>query len=265
LRSRLADYQILGPAGPAGDTWLAAAPPRLGLGPAPVVITALGSGAGQWSSLSETLASLASVHSPFLPRLIEAGQTDEEDGTIAWVAREDGRPRSVTGPDPDPGAALRRLAGAARGAHALHEAGWVHGDIRPRSLLERGEDTMLEPPVRGLPGSGSAPPPDLAPVDLDGREPATIWGEGPSRAADIWALGATAHHVLSGGYLHPALQQDVIVTAVQRVLVEPPAVAASLPPAVSQLLRSCLDPDPDERPPTAADLADRLQQLTPGR
>jgi hypothetical protein len=261
LRSRLADYQILGPGGPDADSFLATPPVRLGAGDAPVVLIELASSREDWASVSERLASLAGVRSPFLARLIEAGQADEEDGAVTWVAREDGRARPVTGAAPDQRDALQRLAAAARGAHDLHEAGIVHGDIRSRALLERNGTTVLEPPVRGPATTGLG----AQPVDLDTLEPASIWGEGPSRAGDIWALGATAHRVLSGTYLHPGLQQDLIVTAVQRVLVEPPAMAATLPAGVVELLRACVAPDPADRPATAADLADAFERLATTR
>ena len=260
MRSRLADYQILGPAGPTGDTWLAAAPARLGGGGAPVVLTQLGHGDEDWSSLSARLTALAAVRSPHLPRLIEAGQIEEEGGMVSWVTREDGRAELNEGPAPDPRAALRRLAAVARGVHDLHEAGWVHGDIAPRSVLQSGEATLLEPPVRGLAGP-PVPGPGTQPVDLDTIDGAILWGEGASRATDIWALGATAHRVLTGLSIHPALETDLIVTAVQRILVEAPIVASGLPPEVAGLLRSCLSPDPAERPATAANLADDLERL----
>jgi hypothetical protein len=260
LRSRLADYQILGPAGPTGDTWLAAAPARLGEGGTTVVLTEVGHGDENWSALSGPLTALAGVRSSYLPRLIEAGQIDEEDRTVTWVTREDGRAHVAPGPAPDPTAALRRLAALARGLHDLHEAGWVHGDIGLRSLLQRGEVTLLEPPVRAL-ADRLIPAPGPQPVDLDSVDRAVIWGEGPSRATDIWALGATAHRVLTGLLIHPALEKDLIVTAVQRVLVEAPIVAPTLPPDVADLLRSCLSADPAGRPATAAALADDLARL----
>lgn len=260
MRSRLADYQILGPAGPGGDTWLAEAPARLG-GGGPVVITTLGEPGDRWAALSEQLVALASVRSPYLPALIEAGQIEEEDRLVTWVTREDGRPGEEGRPAPDPGTALRRLAAAARGAHDLHEAGWAHGDIGPGSLLQRGADTLLEPPIRTLDTGGSVTRAGTRPVDLDTVERTVIWGEGPSRATDIWALGATAHRVLTGTWLHPALEADLFVTAVQRVLVEAPVLAPTLPPEIARLLRTCLSPDPAERPPTAADLADDFERL----
>jgi serine/threonine protein kinase len=264
VRSTLADYQILGPAGPGGDSWLAETPARLG-GGAPVVVTRLvtrmGPGGDDWSDLSGRLLSLATVRSSYLPRLIDAGQTDEEDEVVTWVAREDGRPEETAGPASDPGTALRRLAAAARGLHDLHEAGWAHGDIQPRSVLQRGDDTLLEPPVRALAKGGSVTPPGTLPGELDTVDRAVLWGEGPSRATDIWALGATAHRVLTGDFVHPAVEKDLVVTAVRRVLFEAPVVSPTLAPEVARLLRSCLAVYPAERPATAADLADDFDRL----
>jgi serine/threonine protein kinase len=253
LRSRLADYQLLGPAGPSSDSWLATAPARIGISE-PVVVTELAP--GDWPARAARLSSLAAVRSPWLPRLIEAGETDEEDGPVAWVVRTDGRAPAVSGPASDPESVLRGLAAAARGAHDLHEAGWVHGDIRPGAILRRGDDTLLEPPIRTVATPGRTIPSGVTPADLDPLDPVTVWGEGPSRSSDIWALGATAHRLLTGTHVHPALPDDPIVTAVQRVLVEVPVVVSSLPAAVAELLRSCLAPDPADRPGTAADLAD---------
>jgi serine/threonine protein kinase len=265
LRSRLADYQILGPAGPDGDSWRAETPARLAGGGSQVVLTLLGGDGDKWTALSEQLMALTAVRSPYLPRLIEAGQVDEDGTTVQWVAREDGLPQRGAGPAPDASEALRALAAAARGAHDLHEAGWTHGDIRPRSVLQRNGDSLLEPPLRTLARSGPTARAHAEPVDMDTIDRALIWGEGPSRATDIWALGATAHRILTGYYVHPALEKDLMVTAVQRVLVEPPVLAPALPPEVARVLRSCLAADPAERPPTAADLADDFERLAGSR
>ncbi len=261
MRSRLADYQIIGPAGPEGDSWLAETPARLG-GGATVVVTQLDERRSSWPAFSEQLRALAAVRSPYLPRLIEAGCIDEDGVTVRWVTREDGRPADPGGAAPDVGVALRRLAAAARGAHDLHEAGWAHGDIHPRSVLQRGGDTLLEPPVRTVARAGAVTPPGIRAGDLDTVEPALLWGEGASRATDI---GATAHRVLTGHHVHPALDDDLVVTAVRRVLAEAPVMDSTLEPATASLLRSCLAADPAERPPTAADLADDLEQLAAGR
>jgi hypothetical protein len=265
LRSRLADYQILGPAGPDGDSWRAEAPARLAGGGSQVVVTLLDGDGVDWTTLAEQLAALTAVRSAFLPRLIEAGQVDEDGSPVRWVTREGGLPQLGDGPAADPSGALRQLAAAARGAHDLHEGGGVHGDIRPRSVLQREGETLLEPPIRTLARSGATIPARSEPVDMDTIDRALIWGEGPSRATDIWALGATAHRILTGYYVHPALEKDLMVTAVQRVLVEPPLVASTLPPEVARVLRSCLAADPAERPPTAADLADDLERLAGSR
>jgi serine/threonine protein kinase len=261
LRTRLADYQLLGSLG-SSDTWLATAPPRLSW-TEPVVVTELAP--ADWAARSTHLARLAGVESTYLPRLIEVGQTDEEDGTVTWVVRADGRPDDAPGPAADLGTVLRRLAAAARGAHALHEAGLVHGDIRPEAILSRGDDTLLEPPVRRLPTAGVVVAAGTPPADFDPLEPAAIWGEGRSRASDIWALGVTAHRLLTGQPVHPALATDLIVHAVQRVLLQPPTIAPGLAGPVDEVIRTCLAPDPADRPKTAADLADAFERVAAGR
>jgi hypothetical protein len=51
------------------------------------------------------------------------------------------------------------------------------------------------------------------------------------------------------------------MAAAQRILIEPPELAPDLDAPLAGVLASCFTPDPAERPATAADLADRLEQL----
>jgi hypothetical protein len=156
---------------------------------------------------------------------------------------------------------LAALAAAARGAHALHQVGLVHGHISARAI-------HLDGPVPGLdlpPWPGDTPPGLIMvlqdPADLDTVDPSVLRGGSPSRTTDIWALGAVAHRALSGQLLHPALSADPPVTAVQRAAFEPPTLDPGLDQALADLLGSCLAPDPSRRPRTAAELADRLDAL----
>lgn len=255
MRSRLADYQLLGPAGPGNRAWVARPPARLGRSSGDVVVVELPD--GDWSYMRPALTELAGVSSPHLPALIEAGRTTDESGTINWAAREDGRPRPDTLTTADPRSTLRLLAGAARGAHDLHEAGWYHGAISPATVLAVGDKGLLDLPLHQL---GPRRPP-ASPAELDPVDPASVWGEGPSRATDIWSLGATANRMLSGQLVHPSLPGDALVTAVQRVLMEGPRIAPTLPEPVAATIHSCLSSDPADRPQTAAALADRFEEL----
>jgi serine/threonine protein kinase len=149
----------------------------------------------------------------------------------------------------------------------LHQAGLVYGDLGPASILlgsdkggallavpqppaplEVGETVMADPPAR-----------------LETVDPAVIRGEGMSRATDLWALGATMHLVLAQRSLHPGLADDDPLTAVQRVLFEPPSIDRRVPPDQAGVIASCLHPNPDDRPASAADVALALESLAAAR
>jgi serine/threonine protein kinase len=264
LRSRLADYQLLGPAGPDGDagrSWLAQPPGRLGER-GPVVVTELDDVTdAAWPAVAGRLTELAAVASPHLPRLIEAGRSDEEGGKVTWVSRSHGSAQPLVGLPREPRQTLHVLAGVARGAHDLHEAGWAHGDIRPRLVLVDDGDGLLERPTGRQALLAASTIHVRTPLDLDGIDPDAVWGNGPSRASDLWAIGVTAHTMLTGRPVHPALAGDQVVTGVQRVLVERPALDASLPAPVAEVIGACLAPNPVDRPESAAALAERLEQL----
>jgi hypothetical protein len=275
LRSSLADYQLLGSFGPGSEsdgTWLARPPTRLGVSDSTVVITEIADpGASQWGSLIERLSDLAGIRHEHLPRLIEAGRSDNDGsgdgrtttgpGGVAWVTRGGADARPLTPASGPRDHALRAVAGAARATHALHEAGWAHGDIRPAAILVGVDTVMLEPPLRTAATAAPLACPPRSATGFDSVDPNSLWGEGPSRAGDIWSLAATAHTLVTGRLVHPALAGDPVVTAAQRILIEAPKLADELDDALKTLLQSCLSPDPAERPATAADLADQLERL----
>lgn len=83
-----------------------------------------------------------------------------------------------------PGVWYRLLSQAAVGLHAAHQAGAIHGHIRPELVFLTGEGVVK------LHGFG-APPWLLEPVATeDGLPAAIVWGEDAS--ADLAALGAVA-------------------------------------------------------------------------
>jgi hypothetical protein len=275
LRSSLADYQLLGSFGPGSEsdgTWLARPPARLAVSDPTVVISEIPDpGASRWADLVERLAELAGIRHQHLPLLIEAGRSDDGgrdesninpgQAGVAWVTRDGADARPLTPAAGPRATALRAVAGAARASHALHEAGWAHGDIRPAAILVGTDTVMLEPPLRT---AATQPPLACAlrsSIGFDSVDPSTLWGEGPSRAGDIWSLAATAHALVTGRLVHPALTGDPIVTAAQRILIEAPHLTPELDTAFQTLLQSCFSPDPTDRPATAADLADQLDRL----
>ncbi len=176
--------------------------------------------------------------------------TYADRGTLA--DRLDGGPLPVD-------AALRYAADTARGLAVLHQVGVIHRDVNPGNVLLRsapdGTERVLVADL-GLAkaaahGSGftlaAGTPGYMAPeqarpgdAPLDGR-------------ADVYALGAVLHHLLTGV---PPKQG------------EPPPPVRSLrpdvPPAVEALVTRALAIRPEDRYPSAEALADALDTVASG-
>jgi serine/threonine-protein kinase len=90
-------------------------------------------------------------------------------------------------------------------------------------------------------------------------DPQLLRGEG-GRWSDIWALGATAHHALTGAAPFPGIEDLPVVEALAQLLVAPVPARRELPAAVSALVASCLALDPADRPTTAEEVARHLDE-----
>jgi serine/threonine protein kinase len=147
---------------------------------------------------------------------------------------------------------------------AAHEAGLIHRDLKPSNL-------MLEPDgcVRVLDfGLATAPtleeysritmtnqplgsPPYMAPEQVEGG-PATP-------ATDLYALGCTMYEMLTAEQLFSG--STFISVMMQQVGKEPPPIRGArpdVPPVLEELISVLLRKDPNERPPTAAEVYHRL-------
>jgi serine/threonine protein kinase len=165
----------------------------------------------------------------------------------------------------------RALENAARAAHALHEAGMAHGDIKPANvLLTEGSGGS----AAGIGGRLSdlglarflAPGATLTSMgrasSVEYVDPDVIGGARPSRRTEIWALGATVHRALAGTGLYGELPDAQPLLAIRKVLGAQPQIDPALRPDEAELVRLCLAPD-DGRLPTAEAVADCLAALRP--
>jgi len=165
----------------------------------------------------------------------------------------------------------RALENAARAAHALHEAGMAHSDIKPANvLLTEGSGGS----AAGIGGRLSdlglarflAPGATLTSMgrasSVEYVDPDVIGGARPSRRTEIWALGATVHRALAGTGLYGELPDAQPLLAIRKVLGAQPQIDPALRPDEAELVRLCLAPD-DGRLPTAEAVADRLAALRP--
>ncbi len=261
MRSSIADYEVIQalPFTAAGQArYLCRSPERLGLDGSPVVITELAVDAAGWRDLASYLTRLAGVGSDRLLTLFEVGPDLDGDGAGVYLAAESAPGGSTENPRDqlDTGDRIRAVADAARGAHALHEAGIAHGSIDSRAILFTGRGAVLGPPLLGRPAGEVARMQGWR--DVIGFDPALLRGEEPSRSSDVWALAATLHGLLSSTPLYPGIVDDAGVTALQRIIFTRPQVDPNLPAEVVETISACLADDPDERPLTAKEFADRL-------
>ncbi len=259
----IADYELLQPLGQGanGQFYLARPPDRLGVTQQVAVKVVSGPiDDDPFRRVVNELRIFASVHSKYLVTLYDAGQ---EDGTL-YYAMEYYPEGSLAAParQVDGPGILRAVADAARGAHDLHEAGVAHRNIKPGNiLLVDGEARLSDLGLAKFMRPGQTVTRTGAVGDVEFLEPGIIRGERATRASDIWALGATLNRALTGRPVYPGLNQADTLASLRRVLNERPTVDPSIPPGPAAVVAACLAADPAERPATAADLAQRLDDL----
>jgi serine/threonine protein kinase len=271
-RKGIADYRfikVLG-TGNHGVFYLAPRPERLPVDAELVAVKVLSGASSQdtFRRAVRELAAFAAVSSPYLVTLYDAGQ----EGYDLYYSMEYLAHGSLAHPA-EPlhrRAALTAVAHAARAAHALHEAGMVHNDIKPGNVLlhagggkltDLGLSRQLAPGMT-VTGLGST-------ASVEYLDPALIRGGSPSRASDVFSLGATLHRALTGEGLYGVLPTDNSIVAMRRVMSRPATIAAKLDAPTREVISSAISEDRTARPATALELAERIDALDrddmPGR
>jgi len=170
------------------------------------------------------------------------------------------------------GRAVRFLLQLARGLREAHSAGLIHRDIKPGNLVITRMGTQadvlkildfgLVKPVESTEGDGGADagrivgtPSYMAPEAIS--DPDSV---GP--AADTYALGCVAFHLLSGR--PPFMGATVRAILNDHLERDPPTLRGvstrSVTLELDELVAQCLNKDPDERP-TDDDLVYRLENM----
>jgi len=266
----VADYVVVRQLGEGnhGRYYLARPPARLELAEEFVALKVFGDRVGElaYERGVRELRAFAAVRSPYLVTVYDAVLED----TFAYAMQyfplgslsAPARPLART-------EVHRALENAARAAHALHEAGMAHSDIKPANvLLTEGSGGS----AAGIGGRLSdlglarflAPGATLTSMgrasSVEYVDPDVIGGARPSRRTEIWALGATVHRALAGTGLYGELPDAQPLLAIRKVLGTQPQVDPGLRPAEAEVVRLCLAPD-NGRLPTAEAVADRLAAL----
>ena len=151
----------------------------------------------------------------------------------------------------------------ADGLAAIHDAGWIHGDIKPANVLVHpsGHATLIDLGFARPIGSFADSPesellgtPDyLAPEQL-------VASCRADQRSDLYSLGVALFKLLTGQPASTGQKETPLPGQITHAL-DVRAVAPHVPLQVARLVRELLSHEPLRRPQTAAEVADRLASL----
>lgn len=218
----------------------------------------LGDAASQARLLNEARLASVVTHTHFA-RIYDAFERGDETFIVMeYVDGESLRQRLARGPLPE--AEVRRVVGQiASAVQAAHDAGIIHGDLKPDNVLIEASsgavkvcDFGIARRVAAVASSESttlgAANNTLAFSGTPGyMAPEVLLGEGAVPASDVFALGVMCCEILTGA--NPFSAASVIATA-NRVLNEPlPDLAArGVPRALAELVARMADKSAAARP-----------------
>ncbi len=165
------------------------------------------------------------------------------------------------------------VAAAARGLHASHElrnhAGepleLVHRDVSPQNILV-GFDGLVRVTDFGIAkalGHGTKTESGLLKGKIGYMSPEQLHMTPLDRRADLFALGVVLFEVLAGLRLYSSADRER--PPAKRILFEPPPeigeVRRDVPPMLEDLLLSLLAKDRQDRPESALEVAEQLEEI----
>jgi eukaryotic-like serine/threonine-protein kinase len=201
----------------------------------------------------------ALLRSPYTAQLLDYGSY----GGRYFIAMEyvDGRTlRALI--DDGPIEVRRALRIAVQVARALEEAearGVVHRDIKPDNIMVKAGDSVkvLDFGIARQLAGGTLTVPGGFLGTLYYAAPEQAMGRADSRS-DIYALGATLYHMLSG---HPPFTGDIVQLLTQhREAPVPLEELGDVPDRLKEVMQSAMEKDPDKRYQTASAMAAALER-----
>ena len=159
--------------------------------------------------------------------------------------------------------ATRWLLEAVRALSILESTGWIHGDGKPSNwivddhgALKMADLGLCRPP--GVPRPGETlmgSPPYVAPEQLAGQHRIDI-------RADLYSLGATFYHLLSGRPPFAARSVAELSRALKTTKPEPLAeLRPDLPEGLAACIMQLIERSPSARPQSTHDLLEELEPI----
>ena len=185
--------------------------------------------------------------------------------------------------------ALLIARGTVSGLVSAHQAGVIHRDLKPANIMIGWDDTptiMDFGIARSAGGPGQGSPPSLKPIrasDLSRTAaaaasstmagaivgtvaymaPEQARGEEVDQRADIYAFGLIMYDMIIGGR-RSERAPSAVAELQQRMQTAPPpprSIDPSIPEAVDEIIRRCLEPDAAKRFQTTVDLQHAFERL----
>ncbi|WP_219463194.1 serine/threonine-protein kinase [Nonomuraea rhizosphaerae] len=154
-----------------------------------------------------------------------------------------------------------KLAGALA---AVHEAGVLHGDIKPQNILisRYGEPAVADFGVARVVDSSEISATAQAFTPLHAA-PEVLTGQPHSASTDIYSLGSTLYHLLAGQPAFHSPTDPSIAPLMYRVLsaAPPPLGRSDVPGPVFEAVLRAMAKQPEARYGSAREFAQRLQAL----
>src|SRR5262245_19812903 len=276
----IAHYRLLAPlgAGGMGEVYLAE-DTKLGRKVALKLLPAESTrDAGRLRRFEQEARAASALNHPNILTIFEIGETNGE----RYIATEyiDGQTlrERLNGDRLLSQAALDIAAQIAAALTAAHEAGIVHRDTKPETVMLRRHgivkvlDFGLAKLIEHMPAAVDSQAPTIAKAHTDPgavlgtvgyMSPEQVRGQEADHRADIFSFGVILYEMLNG---QRAFSGDSAVEVMNAILKEEPPepgeTNAKISPALDKIVRRCLEKRPERRFQTASDLGFALEALS---
>src|SRR5262245_37016190 len=164
----------------------------------------------------------------------------------------------------------------AEGLAAAHSKNVIHGDVKPENVFvtRAGGTKILD---FGLARFGSQPTaeldltttvaavPNVAAGTAPYMSPEQLRGAGADARSDLFSFGCMLHEMLTGSPpFHGARLAELLASILRDPLPEAPAAPADVPASLYQVIRACLQKDPEDRVQSAGELVVALRTVVSG-